>query len=136
MPTQGLGLFTALDAKMQYLNTRQRVLSQNVANADTPNYQPMDLEEVDFGRVLTKITKENRVRVDATNDKHLPPPNQVENARNRENKMTYEVAPAGNAVILEEQIVEANTNVMDYNLMTSIYQKQVGMFRIAMGTGR
>ena len=43
MTTQDIGLFKALGAKMDYLGQRQRVIAQNVANADTPNYRPNDL---------------------------------------------------------------------------------------------
>lgn len=52
MSIQNVPLFKAIGAKMQYLDKRQAVLSQNIANADTPNYQPKDLTKVDFGRVL------------------------------------------------------------------------------------
>ena len=51
-------------------------------------------------------------------------------------KETYEVAPSGNAVIIEEQLLKAGQNVMDYNLMVNVYQKQVSMLRTALGTGR
>ena len=36
----------AMGAKMSYLDTRQGVLAQNIANADTPEYRPRDLTDV------------------------------------------------------------------------------------------
>jgi flagellar basal-body rod protein FlgB len=45
----------------------------------------------------------------------------------------YEVAPAGNSVIIEEQLMDAGQNAADYNLMLNIMQKQVGMIRTALG---
>jgi flagellar basal-body rod protein FlgB len=37
-----------ISRRMDWLSQRQTVLSQNVANADTPNYQPRDLKTLDF----------------------------------------------------------------------------------------
>ncbi|MDP7142886.1 MAG: flagellar basal body protein, partial [Alphaproteobacteria bacterium] len=52
MTIDNIGLFQGLSAKMRYLNQRQTVISQNIANADTPNYKPQDLKPIDFGAVL------------------------------------------------------------------------------------
>lgn len=136
MTTQTIGLFKAISAKMSYLDTRKRVLAQNVANADTPGYQPMDLTPVDFGRVLDKVTGARVVRPETTHVNHLPPPGELENAKNREQEQTYEVAPAGNAVILEEQLIAAQRTTMDHSLMTGLYRKNMTMLRVAMGQAR
>lgn len=133
MTTQNIGLFKAIGAKMNYLDQRQRVIAQNIANADTPSYQPKDLLPVDFGRVLKEVTNEPVVRAETTNKLHMPPANEIEAPENREQKKVYEEAPAGNAVILEEQMVKSARNQMDYNLMTNLYQKNVSMIRMALG---
>lgn len=136
MTTQNIGLFKALNAKMHYLDTRQKVLAQNVANADTPGYVPKDLSKVDFGRVLQKVTKDNNVQVDTTNPMHMPPADHIDDPKNRAAKLVYEVAPVGNEVSLEEQMVKSSQNTMDYSLMTTLYQKNVNMIKTALGTGR
>lgn len=135
MTTENISLFTAMSAKMRYLDQRQKLISQNVANANTPGYAPMDLKEVDFGRVLTNVTRSNQVRPATTQPGHMPAPNAVEDARSGKMRHTYEVAPAGNAVVIEEQMVNANAINLDYNLMTSLYQKNVGMIKTALGRG-
>lgn len=135
MTTQNLALFKALGAKMDFLNQRQRVISQNVANSDTPNYRPQDLVPVDFNRVLKGITKtaQSSVQLETTNALHMPPPDAINDPKSKKQKDTYEVAPAGNAVIMEEQLINAGQTVMDYNLMTNLYQKHVGMIQTALG---
>ncbi len=133
MTTSAIPLFKAMSAKMGYLNQRQEVISQNVANADTPGYIPRDLTKVDFGAVLKQTTGSKLVRPDVTNPMHMGGVNDIDNPKNREAKTTYEVAPAGNAVIVEEQMVNAAKTTMDYNLMTSLYQKNLGMMRTALG---
>ncbi len=134
MTTQNLALFQALNAKMSYLDTRQRVLAQNVANADTPGYIPRDLSKVDFGSILRDITGDSlSVRIDTSRPGHMTAEGQPGEARQREAKLVYEVAPAGNEVSLEEQMMKVSTNAMDYSLITTIYQKNVGMIRTALG---
>lgn len=137
MSTQNLALFKALGAKMDFLNQRQRVISQNVANSDTPGYRPKDMLPVDFGSVLKGITntKSKSVRLQTTNASHFPPAGEIRDSKSKKQKETYEVAPAGNAVIMEEQLINAGQTVMDYNLMTNLYQKHVRMIQTALGSG-
>lgn len=122
-----------MTAKMNYLDQRQRVISQNVANADTPGYLPHDLTKVDFGAAMEEVTGRNVIRPETTNPMHIGGGGDIDNPKNREQKFSYEVAPVGNAVILEEQMVNAARTTMDYNLMTTLYQKNVGMIRTALG---
>ncbi len=133
--TQDITLFKAISAKMGYLDTRQKVLANNVANADTPNYRSKDLTKVDFGSLLKDITSGDRMNVhlETTDSQHMPDPNNIEKADEMKRRTTYEVAPAGNAVILEEEIIKANQNTMDYNMMTNLYSKHVSMMRTALG---
>ncbi len=133
MTIQNIGLFQALGAKMDYLNQRQSVIAQNVSNADTPGYRPKDLEKVDFSTMLKAQSGKKSVSVATTDDGHLPNAMNSVDPKARKQRHTYEVAPAGNAVIMEEQLINAGKNTMDYNLMLNVYQKQVGMMRMALG---
>ena len=133
--TQDITLFKAISAKMGYLDARQKVLANNVANADTPNYRAKDLTDVDFGSLLKDITSGDRMNVhlETTKKGHMPDPNNIEKGEEMKRRATYEVAPAGNAVILEEEIIKANQNTMDYNMMTNLYSKHISMMRTALG---
>lgn len=136
MSTHSLPLFKALGSKMDFLSQRQRIISQNVANADTPGYQPKDLVPVNFDSVLKHVTKSNIVTMTSTDNQHMPAPNDIQDPKSKKQKDTYEVAPVGNAVVMEEQLMKAGQTVMDYNLMTSLYQKHVGMIKTAIGSSR
>ena len=134
---QDIALFQAIGAKMDYLNQRQRVIAQNIANTDTPDYRPQDLEKADFSRVLKGITDGNQsVRIDTTKANHMPSATGVRNPEEDEQDKTYEVAPVGNAVIMEEQLINSGQTVMDYNLMTNLMQKNVGLIKTALGQQR
>ncbi len=137
MTTQDIALFKAIAAKMKYLDQRQRVLSQNVANADTPGYRPSDMKEMDFGGLLDKISGDrSSVRPVQTNPMHMTPGGDVRDPKNRNQKVMYEIAPSGNSVNLEEQMVKEAQTSMDYNLMTTLYQKNAAMLRTAIGRGQ
>ena len=133
MSTQNIALFKALGAKMDYLTMRQRVVSQNIANADTPGYKPKDLKPVNFGKVLEGVSDTSNVSLVSTNPGHQLAPGQTAKGEAKKAKTVYEVAPAGNAVVMEEQIINSNQTSMDYNLMTSLYHKNVRMIKIALG---
>jgi flagellar basal-body rod protein FlgB len=133
MTTQNIGLFKALAAKMDFLNQRQRVISQNIANSDTPNFKPSDLKKVDFGTVLKDVTNGKGVEMVSTSAMHIPMGGEITDPKSANQKTVYEVAPDKNAVIMEEQLIKAGQTMMDYNLMTSLYQKQVRMIQTAIG---
>jgi flagellar basal-body rod protein FlgB len=48
MSINDLPALSALRTRMQWHQERQRVLSENVANSDTPNFKPRDLVEPKF----------------------------------------------------------------------------------------
>ena len=50
MPISDIPIFSMLRTRMQWHQERQKVLAENVANADTPNFKPKDLVPLDFGR--------------------------------------------------------------------------------------
>ena len=136
MTIQDIGLFQAIGAKMNYLNQRQGIIAQNVANSDTPGYRPKDLVPVDFSSMLKAQTGGSAIKsvsVAVTDEQHLGNANNTMNAKAKKQRDTYEVAPAGNAVVIEEQLINSSKNMMDYNLMLNIYQKQVSMFKVALG---
>jgi flagellar basal-body rod protein FlgB len=124
-------IFRMMAGKMKWLSSRQAVLSQNIANADTPKYRPLDLKEVDFRK--PDAGSPFRVELTRTNEAHFGRTGVKEDFRSGRDKDTYETLPAGNAVVLEEQLIKVAENKHDYELMTQLYRKHVQMFRIALG---
>ena len=138
MTTENISLFKAIGAKMDYLNQRQKVIAQNIANADTPNYKPLDVKDADFRKTLSGILHEDShavtpVTLETTNALHMPPVGEAPKGQEGKQKKVYEVAPVGNAIVMEEQLLSSNKTMADYNLMTSLYQKNIGMIKLALG---
>lgn len=128
-------VFDALSRRIDWLSQRQTVLSKNIANADTPGYRPEDLKEPEFESVLRRALRPMSPRV--TNEGHIDasvPPRR--DPQPEEAKETYETAPSGNAVVLEEQMVKVADTQMTHQEMTSLYRKNGGLLKIALGKGR
>src|SRR5215212_4176134 len=56
MNLDDIPLFSMLRGRLGYLNQRQQVVAQNIANADTPNYTPRDLNGFSFKSHLNTQT--------------------------------------------------------------------------------
>ena len=134
MTIENISLFQAMNAKMSYLTQRQKVISQNVANADTPGYVAQDLGKVDFSSMVSNIDKNQmKVSMNASNPNHLLAPNQSPNPKVAVNKTPYDVKPDGNSVTLEEQMVKSNDVQMNYALMVNLYRDSADMIRTSLG---
>lgn len=129
-----LSLFANLKAKMGWLTQRQEVVAQNIANGDTPGYRPRDLKVFDEDRI--RRDQKFRLLVRQTNAAHAEGSRKAPEFKDDQQRRTYESAPTGNAVVLEEQLVKLQENQIDYQTMTRLYAKQTAMFKTAIGRGR
>lgn len=124
-------VFRMMTGKIGWLADRQRVLTQNVANSDTPNYRPKDLKQVDFRN--PKTGDPFHVALARTHSAHLKRAGAADAFGEERQRDTYETLPTGNAVVLEEQLVKVAGNQQDHALLTQLYRKHIQMFRIALG---
>jgi flagellar basal-body rod protein FlgB len=128
-----IALFHRLTERMNWLGAREKVIATNIANSDTPSYQPKDVVPLDFGDHLKKLAA---VEPQRTDKKHMvgtmPPADPVDSKRQ---KKTYETAPAGNSVVVEEQMMKLSQTQADYNQIINLYRKHVDMLKTAIGRG-
>jgi flagellar basal-body rod protein FlgB len=123
-------LLHLLGQKMAWLSQRQEVLSQNVANSSTPGYQPNDLAPMDFKGMVRALGRLEAVK---TRPAHIGVSLRAAGAFAVVPERHKEAAPDGNAVDLEEQMVKMAETQMDYQLITNLYRKHVGMIKAALG---
>ncbi len=127
-----LNVFEAINRRTGWLGQRQRVLAQNIANADTPDYLPRDLKQGPFARLL--VRRLAPVAPAATHADHLNAPSRPKRSFDEVKiKKAYETAPSGNAVVVEEQLVKVAETQMAYQAMTNLYRKHLQMMRMALG---
>jgi len=141
MGPDDIPLFAMLKSRLGYLSQRQKVIAQNVANADTPDYRPRDLKAYSFqaslasqaagqpyrgGSVAPSATQ--GVQMMATSAAHLAPskPASVWRApAGADSETTLD----GNAVTLEDQMLKMTDARMNYDAAVSFYQKSMAMLK-------
>lgn len=136
MSMLNIPLFQAMNAKMTYLGHQQKVLAENIANADMPGYRAKELSPMDFAAVLKQTAGGQQGAANqmaATKPGHVGAATSSQQVKVIEAKSIYEVAPNENSVVIEEQMVKANEAAMEYNLITNLMRKQIGMVYTALG---
>ena len=128
-----LAVLQALKGKLRFHETRQKVLAENVANAETPGYAARDIKAPDFFRMAVRGESGDGVATALTNPMHIAGPRITSGALRPETIGGYEVTPDGNAVSLEDQMMKVTGNQMDYQVASSLYQRSLGLLKTAVG---
>jgi flagellar basal-body rod protein FlgB len=123
-------LFRAMSQRMSWLGERQRVLAQNVANADTPGYVPQDLKQQSFRDLLGGSA---RPTLAATDAQHFATAAGGNGRFALASAKQAEITPSGNRVSLEQEMMKVGETATDHRLMTSLYRRQLGLIRAALG---
>ena len=131
MPISDIPIFSMLRARMQWHQDRQRVLTENVANSDMPNYRPRDLSELKFETSVPPALAPLSLAM--TDNGHIAAAASA-SAFPENPRVGYDVRPAGNAVNLEDEMMKVASNQMDYQAATALYTRSLGLIKIALGT--
>jgi flagellar basal-body rod protein FlgB len=118
MSFNDIPLLSMLKSHLGYLTERQRVISQNVANSDTPGYAPKELAPF-------------QVHLDAqgAGGPMAPTLAPVTTAT-----ADSETRLDGNKVVLEEEMMKMNDARMNYSTTIDLYEKSMGMLQLAIRT--
>lgn len=125
-------LFAMLRGKLGYDSERQRLISENVANANTPGYAPVDLKTFNINQAL-----ESRQQVTTglgttrTSGGHLAGKQATKAVWKSQSAPDSEITLDGNQVVLEDQMIKMSESRMDYDAAISLYQKSIGLIRLA-----
>ena len=130
MAISDLPIFSMLRTRMNWHQERQRLLAENVANADTPNFRPRDLAPLDFGRQVQQAS--GQLQLALTSPSHLSGPSAT-SAFATERPGKHDVRPAGNAVNLEDEMMKVAANQMDHQAAISLYSRSMGLLKTAIG---
>jgi flagellar basal-body rod protein FlgB len=129
-----LPLFSMISKRIGWLSERQKVLAENVANADTPNYKARDLKPLDFA-AMAGAAGAGAVRLTpaSTDQRHFDvrPGSGSKNVAVKDQKA--EATLSGNSVSLESEMMKVAETAMDYQLITNLYKKQIGLIRAVIG---
>ncbi len=134
MDISGIPLFAMLRQRLGYLGERQRVIAQNVANADTPGYTPRDLKAFTFSAAVQSQAAVTMVQPAQTASGHMSGgmkriggSGSFRSAAKPDSETTLD----GNGVVLEDQMINMAESRMQYEAAIGFYQKSMALLRMA-----
>ncbi len=133
MDITSIPLFSMLKSRLAYVNAREKLISENVANADTSSYSPKDLQPFDVSKALEGDGPQTGVvRPEMTEAGHMQP-------KNLQSQIQWKVVDtedsqgtlSGNKVTLEDEMAKMTNSRMDYEAAVGFYQKAMSLIQMA-----
>jgi flagellar basal-body rod protein FlgB len=128
MPISDIPILAMLRERLQWHQARQQVLAENVANADTPNYQAKDLAPPDFSRELQRAS----LPLTRTSAGHIASAGGGTDFAS-DGSGRYQITPRGNSVTHEDEMMKVAGNQMDFEAVSSLYTHSLGLIKLAIG---
>ena len=122
-------LFRSLGGALSFHRDRQSVLASNVANVDTPGYQPFDLAPPPDPGDPTALA--------VTDARHIPVAGGQAGDAGEPHLFQDpgEAGPDGNAVVLERELAKIDANRIRYGANAELVTKRFALLRYAAGDG-
>jgi flagellar basal-body rod protein FlgB len=130
--TNEIPLFSAIKSKMSWLQSRQSVLAENVANADTPGYRANSISAFKLPDTSGAGTL-GRLAPVATNPAHMAGLTGSGSQWGADDKDTFEIKPSGNSVVIEEEMMKVAETQIDYQMAAGLYARSIGILKTALG---
>jgi flagellar basal-body rod protein FlgB len=125
-------LIAAIKGRMQHHQTRQKLLAENVANADSPGYKPRDLKPFDMMLAAQRANVTGSTGPARTDPRHLGGGASGGGADTKRST-PFETTGSGNSVNLEDEMMKMSQNNSDYQMATTLYGKSLSYLRLALG---
>lgn len=147
MDLQSLALYKMSNEKMRWAAQRQAVIAQNIANGDTPNFMPSDIEPLKFKDFVgentghVQMTRTNSMHRTAnsgdakmvkTNPNHMSPDADGK-SKAKESRRPFETSIDKNGIILEEQMAKMDTTRGQHEQASALFKKNLALLGVAMG---
>ncbi|RYY43422.1 MAG: flagellar biosynthesis protein FlgB [Sphingomonadales bacterium] len=130
-------LIGGIARNMKHLSERQRVLSENIANSETPGFKARDVRAPDFSDLINTGNSSAsiaRPQVQLTGGMAaLGARAPISAGSVMLDTNTSETKPDGNNVTLEDQLLKMGQVQADFAAMTSLYRKSQGLMQSALG---
>ena len=133
-------ILSMLKSRLGYLSDRQRVIAENVANADTPGYTARDLKPFSFHAQVQAASSPGAAApagvMAVTRPGHMQAPGArtgpagavVKTMKSPDSEETMD----GNGVVLEDEMVKLTDTRMEYDAAVGVYQQAVGFLKLAV----
>ncbi|MGR3441703.1 flagellar basal body rod protein FlgB [Salipiger abyssi] len=129
MKLAGMSFFQLASQRMKWLGARQSVISENIANADTPEYKAKEISSFES---MTDGARTVR-GLNVTNAKHIQSVGGApDGVRVTTDESAWEGSLDGNTVALEQQTIKAAEVAGNYRLAAELYRKGHSLLTIAV----
>jgi flagellar basal-body rod protein FlgB len=135
--SQTPAIIDAIGQSLKHLGTRQRVISQNIANSDTPGFKARDVAPVSFAGLVNSSGGAARVTAPTVqiSDQMIAMGAKPLVSGTIADTDISETKPDGNNVTLEDQLLKMGQIQSDFATLTNLYRKQMGLMKAALGRG-
>lgn len=114
--------------QLAYRSERQKVISANIANLDTPKYKT---KELTFKNHLDKSNNDFELQLKTTNSRHILPQRAINNDKYSLSEVKgLEEQNDGNNVNLDKQMVEQSKNNTLFSAIQNSIKKDSSWFKL------
>lgn len=124
---ENLEIMSMAQAMARHAALRQNIVSQNIANADTPGYRARDVSP--FSQIYGSGAETGMA---ATRAGHLTAEG---GASPRISRLDTDLSPNGNSVSLEAEMVKAVEIRRQHDRALAIYKSSMNVLRASLGRG-
>ena len=122
-----------LNKALEGLWLRNKAISQNISNADTPNYKRL---EVTFEDSLRKALNDKGIKLKTTHDKHISSAKTIHEVSPRiEVDRSYAYRFDGNNVNIDVEAANLAKNAIMYNAVVNQISREFNKLRTVINEG-
>ena len=124
-------IFSMLRGRLGYLSEQQKVVAQNIANAETAKYTAQDLKPFSFE---AHVQARSPTMMATTQAGHMAPKSLRSGlgaAYKAVDAPDTETTLNGNTVVLEDEMIKMSDARMNYDAAITFYQKSMSLLRMA-----
>lgn len=119
---ENLDIFRVAQSMAIHAGKRQALIAQNIANADTPGYKPLDIKS------FSDVLQNNPIDRNATSNALPTTISELEPFATNDS-----ASPNGNAVSVEQQMVKAIEARRQHDQALAIYKSALTIMRASLG---
>ncbi|WP_232825535.1 flagellar basal body rod protein FlgB [Albibacillus kandeliae] len=128
-----MAFFNLASQRMNWLSARQKVIAENVANANTPGYKAQDIS--DFSDMLGSNVQPSGVKI--TQARHISSAEvQAPGIRVEADETAWATSMDGNNVTIEQQTIKAGEVSESYRLAANLYRKGYELLTLSVTGNR
>ncbi|MFT3974338.1 MAG: flagellar basal body protein [Amaricoccus sp.] len=123
-----LNILSLASALARHASARQQVISENVANADTPGYRARDIRS--FGELVDPVVSGSPAfEAKRTRPEHVAFGSSIDGFEPEMSAAFGAETPNGNSVSLEDQMMRGAEVQQEHGLAIGVYQKSLTILR-------